>query len=82
MAFAGDGIDHGPVAEQLPPSERADDVGHHAHGRQNHDVNGRVGVEPKEMLPQERLAATRTGAPVAERQSAGRQKKGRINRLV
>jgi hypothetical protein len=45
---AGEG--HELVAEDLLPGEGGDDFTGHAHGRQNHDVDGRMGVEPEEML--------------------------------
>ena len=54
---AGDRVDHRLVAEQRLAGERGDDVGDHAHRRQDHDVHGRVRVEPEQVLPQQRLAA-------------------------
>ena len=35
------------------------DVGDHAHGRQDHDVDRRVGVDPEQVLEQDRVAALR-----------------------
>ena len=66
-------VDHRLVAEQRLAAEGRDDVGDHAHGRQDHDVHGRVRVEPEQVLPQQRLAAAGAGVPVAEVQAAGRQ---------
>ena len=40
------------IAERLLRGERGDDLADHAHRRQNHDVHGRVRVEPEEMLEQ------------------------------
>ena len=54
---AGDRVDHRLVAEQRLAGEAGDDVGDHAHRRQNHDVHGRVAVEPEQVLPQQRLPA-------------------------
>ena len=54
---AGDRVDHRPVAEQRLAGEGGDDVGDHAHRRQDHDVDGRVRVEPEQVLPQQRSAA-------------------------
>ena len=47
----------------------------HAHRRQDHDVHGRVRIEPEQVLPQQRLPAAGAGVPVAER--AGRPAAGR-----
>ena len=37
--------------------EAGDDLGDDAHRRQNHDVDGGMGIEPEQMLEQERIAA-------------------------
>ncbi len=52
---AGDG-DH-LVAENGLTREDRQDVRNDAHGRKHHDVDGRVGVEPEQVLPQDRIAA-------------------------
>jgi hypothetical protein len=35
-----------------------DHLRYDAHGRKNHDVDGRVAVEPEQMLEEDRVAAT------------------------
>lgn len=45
------------VAEQLLLREGRDDLGDHPHAGQDHDVHGRVGVEPEQVLEQHRVAA-------------------------
>src|SRR5277367_1154016 len=37
--------------------ERGNDFADHTHGRQNHDVHGRMGVKPEEVLEENRVAA-------------------------
>ena len=37
--------------------EAGDDLGNDAHRRQNHDVDGGMGIKPEQMLEQERIAA-------------------------
>jgi hypothetical protein len=39
-----------------------DDLGDDAHARQDHDVDGRVAVEPEEVLVQHRVAAEGFGS--------------------
>ncbi len=46
-----------PVAEDVPAAEGRDQLAHDAHRRQDHDVDGRVGVEPEEVLEEDRVAA-------------------------
>ena len=58
---AGDRIDHRLVAEERLAGEATDDVGDHAHRRQDHDVHGRMGIEPEQVLPQQRLPAAGAG---------------------
>ena len=50
---------HELVAVELLAGEAGDHFAHHAHARQDHDVHGRVRVEPEEVLEQERVAAQR-----------------------
>ena len=38
------------VAEQILAGETGDDLADHAHARQDHDVNGRMRVEPEHVL--------------------------------
>ncbi len=45
------------VAEDRLPREAGDDLADHAHARQDHDVDGRVRVEPEQVLEQDRVAA-------------------------
>ena len=45
------------VAEDRLAREAGDDLADHAHARQDHDVDGRVRVEPEQVLEQERVAA-------------------------
>ena len=47
------------VAEDVLAGERRDDLADHAHRRQDHDVDGRVRVEPEQVLEQHRVAAER-----------------------
>ena len=47
------------VAEDLLAAERGDQLADHAHRRQDHDVDGRVRVEPEQVLEQHRIAAER-----------------------
>ena len=47
------------VAEDRLAREAAIDLADHAHRRQDHDVDGRVGVEPEQVLEQHRVAAER-----------------------
>ena len=51
------GIGHEVVAEDRLAGKRGDQFADHAHGRQHHDVHGRVRVEPEEVLEQHRIAA-------------------------
>src|SRR5580700_2122980 len=41
---------HEAIAEDALAREAGDDLGDHAHRRQNHDVNGGMGIEPEKML--------------------------------
>ena len=45
------------VAEQRLAAEDGQDLADHAHRRQDHDVHGRVRVEPEDVLVEHRLAA-------------------------
>ena len=54
---AGEGDE--AVAEDRLAREDGDDLADHAHARQNHDVDGRVRVEPEEVLEEHRIAAQR-----------------------
>ena len=49
---ADEGIAENPLA-----GEAGDDLADHAHAGQNHDVHGRVRVEPEQVLKQDRVAA-------------------------
>jgi hypothetical protein len=40
------------VAEDALAAEAGDELADHAHGRQDHDVDGRVTVEPEDVLKQ------------------------------
>ncbi len=51
------GVGHEMVAEDRLAREHRDHFADHTHGRQHHDVHGRVRVEPEEMLEQHRVAA-------------------------
>ena len=56
---AGQRPDHGGVAEDAAAREAGDDLAHHAHRRQQHDVDGGVAVEPEQVLEEDRVAAAR-----------------------
>jgi hypothetical protein len=45
------------IAEDLLAGEGGDDLADHTHARQDHDVDRRMRIEPKEMLEQDRIAA-------------------------
>ena len=45
------------IAEDALAREAGDDLADHAHAGQNHDVHGRVRVEPEQVLEQQRIAA-------------------------
>src|SRR3972149_686434 len=45
------------VAENMPMREGGDEFADNGHAGQNHDIYGRVRVEPEEMLEQNRVAA-------------------------
>ena len=45
------------VAEYRLSGETGDQLAHDAHARQNHDVDGRMRVEPEQVLKQNRIAA-------------------------
>src|SRR4029079_1466740 len=45
------------VAKYPLARETGDHLAHHPHARQNHNVNGRVGIEPEQMLKQHGIAA-------------------------
>ena len=47
------------VAEDALAREAGDQLADHAHRRQDHDVDGRVRVEPEEVLEEDRVAAER-----------------------
>ena len=55
--MAIDGQRHEVVAEDALAREAGDDFADHAHAGQNHDVHGRMRVEPEQMLEQQRIAA-------------------------
>jgi hypothetical protein len=57
------------VAEDALAREAGDDFADHAHGGQNHDVDGGMRIEPEQMLKEERIAAE-FGIEDAEVQSA------------
>ena len=50
-------INHRFVSENRFSGKTTDDVRYHSHRRENHDVNGRMGVKPKKVLPKKRLPA-------------------------
>ena len=80
----GDREDHRLVAEERLARERRDDVGDDAHRRQDHDVDGRVRVEPEQVLPQQRLAAADDRRGVGHRPAvrAGRSSSRRSGRAA
>ena len=51
------GVHHGPVAEQRLAAERRQDVADHPERRQDHDVHGRVAVEPEQVRVEQRVPA-------------------------
>src|SRR6185503_16391769 len=44
------------VSEYLLSRKIGDQFADHAHSRQDHDVNGRMGIEPEHVLEQDRIA--------------------------
>ena len=50
---------HEGVAEHAAPREAGEHFGDDAHRRQDHDVDGRMAVEPEQVLKQQRIAAGR-----------------------
>ena len=54
-----DRIGHEAIAEHRVAAEAADDLARDAHGRHDHDVDGRMRVEPEQVLEQQRIAAQR-----------------------
>ena len=56
-ADAGRREDERLVAEERLPAEHRQDLADHAHRRQDHDVDRRVGVEPEDVLVQDRVPA-------------------------
>ena len=48
---------HEFVAKDAVTGEAADDLADHTHRGQNHDVDRRMGVEPEQVLEQDRIAA-------------------------
>ena len=42
-----------PIAEERLSAKHWDDLRDHAHPRENHDVDGRVAVEPEDVLPED-----------------------------
>ena len=47
------------VAEDRACGRSVDELADHAHRRQDHDVDGRVRVEPEQVLEEHRVAAQR-----------------------
>ena len=45
------------VAENVLVAEDRNQLADDAHARQDHDVHGRMGIEPEKMLEQHRVAA-------------------------
>ena len=45
------------ITEDALAREAGNNFGYNAHRRQNHDVDGRMRIEPEQMLEQERIAA-------------------------
>ena len=58
--------DHEGVAEHAAPREAGEHLGDDAHRRQDHDVDGRMAVEPEQVLEQQRIAA---GGRIEDRQT-------------
>ena len=50
-------VGHERVAEHALAREAGDDLADDAHAGQDHDVDGRVRVEPEQVLEQQRIAA-------------------------
>ena len=53
------GRSHEMISEEAFASEGRHDFRHHSHSRKDHDVNGRMGIEPEQVLEQDRIAAPR-----------------------
>ena len=66
---------HEVVAEDALAREAGDDFADHPHGRQNHDVDGGMRIEPEHVLEQHRIAAERRveDADVQQRAPAHQQ---------
>ena len=47
------------VSEDALAREAGDELADHAHAGQDHDVNGRMRIEPEHVLEQDRIAAER-----------------------
>src|SRR5208337_4071157 len=45
------------IAEELLARESGNEFTDHAHGRENHDVHGGMGIEPEEVLEEDGIAA-------------------------
>jgi hypothetical protein len=65
------------VAEDLLAREGGDDLAHDAHAGQDHDVDGRVRVEPEEVLEEERVPADRRDRRSHVEEPLGREQKDR-----
>ena len=73
---AGNRVDHRLVAEERLAGENRDNVRDHTHRRQDHDVDGRVRVEPEQMLPQQRLTTAGTSRYAIDDQPFGNEEAG------
>src|SRR5438105_1288299 len=51
------GIGNEMIAEDFFPRKAGDSFADHGHARQNHDVNGRMGIEPEQVLEEDGIAA-------------------------
>ena len=65
------------VAEDLLAAEGGDELADDAHRRQDHDVDGRVRVEPEQVLEQHRVAAERRIEDAEVEQALGRDQEQR-----
>ena len=65
------------VAEDVLAAEGGDQLADHAHRGQHHDVDGRVRVEPEEVLEQHRVAAERRIEDAEVEDALGRDQQDR-----